>query len=119
MTHALLKGSLAAVLLASAHGPALAQSQPSGHMPMGGQAQQHQPAQHQPMMSGGTMGQGMMCPMMGPMGMPMGGSGMPMMEMAGSSDPKIMGRMMQMRGDMLKAMADVLLKYGKAIEKGK
>jgi hypothetical protein len=60
MTHAMLKGSLVVVLLAGMHGPALAQSQPGGHMPMGGQAQEQQPGQHQPMMSGGPMGQGMM-----------------------------------------------------------
>ena len=59
-----------------------------------------------------------MCPMMGGMmspgmmgGMPMG---MPMMGMmAGQADSP---RMLQMRGEMLKAMGEVLLKYGKQME---
>ena len=31
-------------------------------------------------------------------------------------DPKMMARMLQLRGDMLKAMGEVLLKHGKAME---
>jgi hypothetical protein len=57
-----------------------------------------------PMMSGGMMSGGMMRG-----GMPMmGGGGM----MGNASDP----RMMQMRGEMMKAMGDILLKYGKMME---
>ncbi|HKB24802.1 MAG TPA: hypothetical protein VKG64_07075 [Methylomirabilota bacterium] len=54
-------------------------------------------------------GMGMMCPMM--MGM-MGGGGM----MGGQQDPKLTGRMLQLHGEMMKAMGDVLMKHGKALE---
>jgi len=60
---------------------------------------------HQMPMPGG------MCPMMGGM---MGGGGM-MPMMGGQSESP---RMMQMRGEMLKAMGDVLIKYGTAMEGG-
>jgi hypothetical protein len=33
-------------------------------------------------------------------------------------DPKAVGRWLQLRGDLLKAVGDVLLKHGKAIEEG-
>lgn len=49
----------------------------------------------------------MMGPMMSPLGMGMKGM------MGGAHDPKIMGRMLQMRGDILKAVGEVLLRYGK------
>jgi hypothetical protein len=39
--------------------------------------------------------------------------------MGGTQDPKILGRMLQLRGDMMRAMADVLAKHGKALEEGK
>lgn len=57
--------------------------------------------------------QGGMCPMMGGMmgGGMMGGGTMGMM--GGQSDSP---RMMQMRGEMMKAMGEVLMKYGKAME---
>jgi len=50
----------------------------------------------------------------GQMGMP----GMGMMGMMGSGqmDPKAMGRMLQLRGDILKAVGEVLVKHGKAME---
>jgi hypothetical protein len=53
-------------------------------------------------------------PMMGMMG------GMPMnpMAMGAPSDPKTMGRMMQFHADMMRAMADVMAKHGKALEAG-
>lgn len=63
--------------------------------------------QQPPAMGGGMMHQGMMgmmCPMM------MGG---------GQMDPKVMGRMLQIRGEMLRAMGDILAKHGKLIEEGK
>jgi hypothetical protein len=59
-----------------------------------------------PMM--GMMGGGMMCPMMGMMG------GMPMM--GGAQDPKTLGRMLQLHGEMMRAVGDVLLKHGRALE---
>jgi hypothetical protein len=52
--------------------------------------------------------QGGMCPMMGGMV----GGGM-MGTIGGQSDSP---RMMQMRGEMMKAMGEVLMKYGKAME---
>ncbi len=84
----------------------------------------------QPPMMGGMRGQGMMgmpmmgmmCPMMQQMmGCMMGPAGMGMHGMmGGGKDPKLMGRMLQMRGDMLKAVGEVMLKYGKELaEEGK
>ena len=52
------------------------------------------------------------------MGGQMDPSGMGMMG-SGQTDPKAMGRMLQMRGEMMKAMGDILLKYGKMMEEGK
>jgi hypothetical protein len=54
------------------------------------------------MMRGGGMGPGMMGPGM------MGG-GQPM-------DPKLMSQMMEMRGEMMKAMGDIMLKYAKRMQ---
>ena len=60
------------------------------------------PQSHQPM-----MGQGMtMCPMIA----------QSMMEM---SDPKAQARMLKLRGDMMKAMGEVLLKHAQEIEQAK
>jgi hypothetical protein len=58
---------------------------------------------------------GMMCPMMALLMDPtsvgmMGGQRV---------DPKAAGRALQLRGDMLKAVGDVLLKYGKAMEEAR
>ena len=78
----------------------------------------------------GMMGGGMItCPMMGHMGH-MGHMGMMggrmgqmgqmgQMGMMGGQDPKMFGRMLQMRADMMRAIADVLEKHGKMIEEGK
>ena len=52
--------------------------------------------------------QGGMCPMMGSM---MSGGTMGMM--SGQSESP---RMMQMRGEMMKAMGDIMMKYGKMME---
>ena len=100
-----------------------------------GRASAQQPAQPAPpagghgMHHGGGMPQGMpgagmppaggmpmMCQRMGGGGM-MGG-GMPMMGMMGGAamDPKTMAQMLQLRGEMMKAMGDVLVKHGKAME---
>jgi hypothetical protein len=81
-------------------------------MPMGGQGEQ-EPS---------TMGRGMMCPMMGGMmGGQMDPSGMMGMMgiMGGQMDPKAMARMLELRGDLLKAMGEVMLKHAKAMEAGK
>jgi hypothetical protein len=45
---------------------------------------------------------------------------MAMMSMMGSGqmDPKAMARMLQLRGDMLKAMGEVMLKHSQAIREG-
>jgi hypothetical protein len=95
--------------------PALAQAPSSGgQMPMGGQSGSPSTGSSQP---GGMMG-GMMCPMMAP-GMGMGMMGGSMGMMGGAPDPKTLGRMLQMRADMMRAMADVMGKYGKALEEGK
>jgi hypothetical protein len=68
------------------------------------------------MMGPGMMGPGMMGPgMMGPgmMGPGMMGPGM----MAGqSTDPKTMAEMMEMRGEMMKAMGDIMLKHVKRMQ---
>ena len=56
-----------------------------------------------------------MCPMMGGM---MGGGGMAsgMMGMMGGQAES--PRMLQMRGEMLKAMGEIMMKYGKMTEGG-
>jgi hypothetical protein len=58
-------------------------------------------------MTGGGMGRGMMGG--GMMGMPMMGSG-------GGMDPKAMGQMIEMRAEMMKAMADVMLKHARRMQ---
>ena len=83
--------AVVAVLVASA---ALAQQPPS---PSPERGHQH--------MHGG------MCPMMGMMSGGMMGGGM-MGMMGGQPD----ARTMQMRGEMMKAMGDIMIKYGKAME---
>jgi hypothetical protein len=71
------------------------------------------PAKEGQGMMGGSM-QGMMCPMMG-----MGGMGMTGEMMGGmGGDPKMMARMMEMRGEMMMRMGEVMMKYGKQMQKG-
>ena len=81
------------------------------------------------MMGGGKMGQGM-CPMcmmqtmaawtegpsqpMGMMDMP-GMAGMPGMTGDGQMDAKTRAHLLQMRGEMLKAMGEVMVKYGQTL----
>lgn len=109
-----------------------AQQQMGGQMQMGGQAQeQGQPPSQQPMMgmmcpmmsgaSGMSGGMGMMSMMPGMMGGQMRGPGMGMIRMMarGRVDSKTMGKILQFRGDMLKAMGEVMLKHGKAMEEAK
>jgi hypothetical protein len=94
-----------------------AQHQMGGRMQMGGQGGQHEQPSGQPSMMGrGMMGMPMMCQMMPQMmGAQMDPLGMGMMS-GDQVDPKMMARMLQLRGDMLKAMGEVLLKHGKAME---
>ena len=85
-------------------------------------AQQHPQQSQQPMMGGMMGGQGMMmCPMMGGM---MGGQGM----MGGRgmtggqidmSDPKAAARILRLRGDMMKAIGEVMLKHAEALAQEK
>jgi hypothetical protein len=63
--------------------------------------------------SGGAM-PGMEMPGMEMMGMPMMHQHMMMRMMA--RNPKLAGKMLQMRADMMRAIADVLTKYGKQME---
>lgn len=90
-----------------------------GQAPQGSASQQPMMGMTHPMMGQGTMGQGMMCPMMG---MTRGGGmeGMGMMGgMPNMSDPKGAARMLKLRGDMMKAMGEVMLKHAQAMEQEK
>jgi hypothetical protein len=69
------------------------------------------------MMGRGMMG--MMCPMMGGQMDPSGMMSMMGMMGGGEMDPKAMARMLELRGDLLKAMGEVMLKHAKAMEGGK
>jgi len=102
-----------ALVFLSGGSMAIAQMQPmkpaqlsQGKTPGAAQKPGAQP--QQPMMGQGMMG--MTCPMMG-QGM-MGG----MMSM---SDPKAQARMLKLHGDMMKAMGEVMLKHGQALEQEK
>jgi hypothetical protein len=53
----------------------------------------------------------------GMIGMSMMGDHMAMMRMI-SRNPKMAGRMLEMRADMMRAIADVMTKYGKEMESG-
>jgi hypothetical protein len=57
---------------------------------------------------------GMPCPMMAMMLDPMGSALAENQQL----DPKAVARLLQLRGDMLKAIGEVLLKHGKAMEEG-
>ena len=97
--------SLAVFVAMLAGGGAIAQeplAQPLQPSP-GRRQDQHMQGGMCPMMSGGMMGGGMMQG-----GMMPGMMGM----MGGQGDP----RMMQMRGEMMKAMGDIMMKYGKMME---
>jgi len=70
------------------------------------------------MMMGNMMGQsGMARGMRGP-GI-MGGGMLGMSAMGSPSDPKAMARMLKLRGDMMKAMSEVLLKHAQELEQEK
>ena len=81
-----------------------------GQGPPGSASQQQM--MMQPMM-------GMMCPMMGMMrGGGMEGMGM-MGGMPNMSDPRAAARMLKLRGEMMKAMGEVMLKHAQALEQEK
>jgi hypothetical protein len=116
-------GTLAAVLLTSSF--AAAQMRPPASPPSDQQQMAGQGGMQCPMPGGmqghGMMGPGMMGPgMMGPgmMGHGMMGPGM-MGGMGAPSDPKAMARMLRFRGDMMKAIGEVMIKHAEAIEKEK
>lgn len=118
---------------APAASPPVATPAPSGHgqMPMamcaemmrgGGTTGAHGPGmmggQGSSMMGAGMMGGGRGGTTMGGMmGRGMMGRGMmddPAMDMPGpSTDPKAMSQMMEMRGEMMKAMGDIMMKYAR------
>ena len=94
------------------------------HAPQAGAPDRPQPAAPGgmgDMMGGGMPMMGGMCGMMGGMPMPGGGT-MPMMGGmmrgggGGQMDPKTMGRMLQLRGEIMKAVGDVLIKHGKMLD---
>ena len=88
-----------------------------GQMPMGSPGGAQEPPSEQASMRGRGM-MGMMCPMMGGMmGGQMDPSGM-MSMMGGQTDPTATARMLELRGDLLKAMGEVMLKHAKAMEAG-
>jgi hypothetical protein len=65
------------------------------------------------------MGGGMSMPMMGAgMGMPMmgGGMSMPMMGAGAAADPKAKAEMLQMHGEMMKAMGDIMMKHARHMQ---
>lgn len=109
------------------------QSMPGTGMPRMGMQQMGNPKPGMPGM-GGRPGMEMMGMGMRGMGAPgqMGGMEMPGMEMMGgmpmmqphmmmrmmARNPKLAGKMLQMRADMMRAVADVLTKYGKQMESG-
>jgi hypothetical protein len=94
-----------------------------GQMPMGGQGGQQEQSSGQPSMMGremmGMPMMSMMCPMMGGQMDPSGMMGMMSMMGSGQMDPKALARMLELRGDLLKAMGEVMLKHAKAMEGGK
>ena len=85
-----------------------------GQMPMGSQGGAEEQRTDQPSMMGRGM-MGMMCPMMGGQ---MDPSGMMSMMGGGERDPEAMARMLELRGDLLKAMGEVMLKHPKAMKEG-
>jgi hypothetical protein len=89
----------------SAPKPAMPAQSPDAHMA------QHMEMCRQMMSHGGMMGGGMGPGMMGG-----GMMGMPMM-MGG--DPKQQAEMMTMRGEMMKAMGDIMIKYAQRAQSSK
>jgi hypothetical protein len=109
MKRTLMKGALLVVLVLMGALTVMA-----GQLPMGSQGgEQEQSTGPSSMMGGGMMG--MMCPMMGSQ---MDPTGMMAMMGGGQTDPKAMARMLELRGDLLKAMGEVMLKHAKAMKEG-
>ena len=81
---------------------------------------QHMEMCRQMMGQGGMMGGGMGPGMMGP-GMMGGGMGPGMMGpgMMGGGDPKQQAEMMAIRGEMMKAMGDIMMKYAQRMQSTK
>lgn len=88
-----------------------------GQMPMGTQGGGQERSPDEPRMMGQGMA-GMMCPMMGGQMDPSGMAGMMSMMGGGETDPKAMARMLEFRGDLLRAMGEVMLKHAKAMKEG-
>jgi hypothetical protein len=99
------------------------QSSQQSHGPMMGSGMMGQHMMGQGMMGQGMMGHemmgGMMCPMMGEHMMGMGMGPRMMGGMMGSSDPKAMARMLKLRGDILKAIGEVMVKHAQEMEQAK
>jgi hypothetical protein len=98
---------VAGLAVLSTGGAAVAQTRPMTPAPPShdpGSAATHAPdhQSHQARAGQGTM----MCPMMG----------QPMM---GTADPKAQARMLKLRGDMMKAMGEVMLKHAQEIEQAR
>jgi hypothetical protein len=78
-----------------------------------------QPRADVPAAPPGAPGPGMMSgamPMMDMCRQMMGGMGMPMMGGAPPADPKERAAMMEMRGEMMKAMGDIMVKHGRRMQ---
>jgi hypothetical protein len=85
---------------------------------MGGPGRPLAPAAGQPSMMGQGMGCGEMCMM--PAATAMRGAPMDPMGLLGllgddPIDPQTRGQMLELRGELLKAMGDVLIKHGQAL----
>ena len=118
MKRSMVVGASLAVLILIGTTVLGTQHQMGGRMQTGDQGgQQEQSSVQPPMMGRGMMGMPMMmCPMMPQMmGAQVDPLGMGMMS-GDQVDRKMIARMLQLRGDMLKAMGEVLLKHGKAME---
>jgi hypothetical protein len=105
------------VVLVIGIGPAFAQSPAKPADP-------HHPVATTPAPSAGAMGEprDRMMPMMDMCRQMMGGTmmGGPMMGMGadGKIDPKMMAHMLEMRGEMMKAMGEVMMKHGAMMRGG-
>jgi hypothetical protein len=105
MKRTLMKGTLLVVLVLVGVMTVMA-----GQMPIGSQGGE----QEQSTGPSSMMGRGMMCPMMGSQMDPMG---MMAMMGGGHTDPKDMGRVLELRGELLRAMGDVMIKYSQAMRR--
>ena len=87
--------------------PSAPSAKPEAPAPiMGAHMAQHMEMCRQMMGQGGTMGGGMGPGMMGP-------------GMMGGGDPKQQAEMMAMRGEMMKAMGDIMMKYAQRMQSTK